>query len=287
MTNVRNKTETALLIIIVVHVLNLARQMLLRSTFVGEILSYIAWGIAVALAGVGVLWIFIILHKIGNSSGELSESAKKILYWLSVFVGGTIAYRNAPSLFEWIADFIRENMTAIVSQPTIFVMRLTPFSLIGGYAGIVYAALFIMILVGLACVVFDGGTMHTGVLTSIKVPLTLSIIAIVLSFINHELVTIHILWTAIFIMTIIGQHKIFIKVMGYAKFSESSSKNGIKIYLSLRNISGTSFDNIVDKITVFAVIGLTLIMQIILIIAFTIFVSSNFTDMQNTVLQFL
>ena len=287
MTSVRNKAETALLIIVVVYVLNLVRQMLLRSSFVGEILSYTAWGIAVAVAGVGVLWIFMILHKIGYSKGKLSESAKKILYWIAVIVGGRVAYRNAPSMFEWIANFIRENMTTIVYQPTTFVLRLTPFAMLGGYVGIVYAALFIMIFVGLACMVFDGGTMNSGVLTAIKVPLTLSIIAIILSFINHELISIHIFWAAILIMIIIGQHKVFAKVMGYARFSESTSKNGLKLYLSLRNITGTTYDNTLDKFAVFAAIGLTLIMQVILVIAFIIFAVSNFSEMQNTVMQWL
>ena len=287
MTSVRNKVETALLIVVVVYIMNLARQLILRSSFIGEILSYTIWGIAVALAGIGVLWVFMILHKIGNSKGELSESAKKILYWLAVIAGGTIAYRNVPSMFEWIETFIRENMDTIAYLPTTFVIRLTPFAIIGGYAGIVYASLIIMILAGLAFVVFDGGTMNSSVLTSIKVPITLSIIAITLSFINHELVSIYILWTAIFIMTIIGQHKTFVRAMGYVRYSEFTGKSGMKLYLSLRDISGTVFENIIDKIAVFVVVGLTLVMQIILIIAFIVFVTSNFSEMQNMILQWV
>ena len=285
MMSVRHKAEITLSIIVVVYVLNLIRQMLVGSWFVGEILAYTAWGIAVALAGIVVLWIFMILHKIGNSSGELSSSAKRILYWLAVLIGGTIVYRNAPAMLGWFSNFISENMTNIANQPAIFVTRLTPFAIIGVYAGVVYAALFIMILVGLACVVFDGEAVRSSVLSYIKVPLTISIMAIILSLINHELAGIHILWAVFFIIVIIGQHKAFAKAMMYVKFAEPTNKNGFKLYLSVRNISNTTFDNTIDKVAVFVVAGLALLMQGILVVTFIIYVISNFSVMQDVVAQ--
>lgn len=285
MSNIREKTELAIPIIVTIYILSLLRTILIESYFVGVIVAYIA-GAAIVVAGAGViLLIFNILHSIAASKGvNMSPSVKSLLYWSVAIVGGTLIYRRLP-WFGNVHEFVFESLPDFVLQPTEFLTRLMP-SAFGSYSTAIYIALFTMFLVGIICSIFDESKGLLNVLSSIKIPLFLCALAMVISIAFYSLIGFHLLWASIFIIMIFGQHKILAKTVNHIKFTaDSSSRVGFKLYLSIRHIAGTNHQNPIDNVAAFVLAGLALLIQALLVIAFIIFVISNFNIMQDTIMQ--
>lgn len=274
----RSKANIAITIIAILYLTNLGRLLLLESYSTGVVLSYIIFAAAIAAAGVVSLILIAILYLVAHRSTEtaMSSSARSLVFWALVIIGGSAAYNLSP-LYAWINAFVHDNLHAAAYHYADFAARLAPFDTIGVlYAGLLYAAIGIMLFASITTAILDDKVALSEILSAIAAPLIVCGAAVVLSLINHEYFGLHLLWAVLFFISIFGLHKTFADATEFARTEEAASKKGPGVYLRIKDMATMRRDHPIDTLASFFAVGLTLLAQIAMVVAFIVYMISNF-----------
>ena len=259
--------------VVLSYVLVLRRLLLDDLLYVAA--SWVAWGIAVLLAGAILCKVF--APVLGFHGRD--KTTKRVMLWLTVLVCGLVVSIQFPSVYEESRRFFASLLgnTEIYKAELFVKTRVAPLHVIGAYVNMFYIAVVVMLFTGIVSGMLNGEVKTSKMFSCVKVPVFIVVIALALSFVNHRLFTLDRVWAALLLIAVFGMHRTLVRIMKHFRFVGGEFRRGPLLYLSIRDISKPAYSSEVDKVVVLAAGGLTLLTQVAAVVFFIVFVAKNFS----------